>query len=70
MILLTEEKFRKNKEQEELFNTEILEHNIIGRFNFSGKLMSPEDFESFRQTVNKSKSFTLGLLRVIKQYHK
>ena len=57
MIQLAEEKCREDKKSEKLFNTEILEHNIITWREFSGKIMSPEDFQSFQRVVNRHRPY-------------
>lgn len=56
MIQLTQEKIVKQP-NEDLFNTEILEKNIITWRDFSGKLLSPEDFQSFQKVVNRHRSY-------------
>jgi len=56
MIKLKDEKIVKPC-SEELFNMEILEHNIITRREFSGKIMSPEDFEGFQRVVNRHRPY-------------
>lgn len=57
MIRLTDEKCREDKKRKSLFNMEILEHNIITWREFSGKIMSPEDFESFQRVVNRHRPY-------------
>lgn len=56
MIQLTQEKIVKQP-KEDLFNTEILEKNIITWRDFSGKLLSPEDFQSFQKVVNRHRPY-------------